>query len=342
MKTTNTFRLAGLAAIALALGVEPASAQYVPPPQLVPGVDYSLPNYANSPLLTKFVDALPGFSPAGANALGNYIPIAAPDTTTYAGSDYYEIALVDYTQRMHSELLPTKLRGYVQLSTTVVPGAQIPLFYADGVTPILINGVQAKAVDKPRYLGPTIIANKGQATRIKFYNLLPAGTAGDLYIPTDVTVMGAGKGSDGTAYTQNRATLHLHGGDNPWISDGTAHQWITPAGETATLKKGVSQQNVPDMPVPATGSATFYWPNGQSGRLMFYHDHAMGMTRLNVYAGEAAGYLLVDPAERPLNAFALGGEIPLVIQDKTFVWGTPGTFNAATGFWNLVQRDASS
>ena len=148
MKTTNTFRLAGLAAIALALGVEPASAQYVPPPQLVPGVDYSLPNYANSPLLTKFVDALPGFSPAGANLLGNYIPIAVPDTTTYAGSDYYEIALVDYTQRMHSELLPTKLRGYVQLSTTVVPGAQIPLFYADGVTPILINGVQAKGVDR--------------------------------------------------------------------------------------------------------------------------------------------------------------------------------------------------
>ena len=328
--------ITGVAAAALMWGTGQSYAQYVPPPQLVPGVDYSLPNYANSPLLTKFVDALPGFSPAGANALGNYIPIAVPDTTTYAGSAYYEIALVDYTQQMHSELLPTKLRGYVQLSTAVVPGAQIPLFYADGVTPILINGVQAKAVDKPRYLGPTIIASKGQATRIKFYNLLPAGTAGDLYVPTDVTVMGAGKGPDGTAYTQNRATLHLHGGDNPWISDGTAHQWITPAGETATLKKGVSQQNVPDMAVPAAGSATFYWPNGQSGRLMFYHDHAMGMTRLNVYAGEAAGYLLVDPAERTLtDAFAPGREIPLVIQDKTFVWGTPGAFNPTTGFWDV-------
>ena len=33
---------------------------------------------------------------------------------------------------------------------------------------------------------------------------------------------------------------------------------------------------------------------------MFYHDHAYGITRLNVYAGEAAGYLLADPAEEDL------------------------------------------
>ena len=32
-------------------------------------------------------------------------------------------------------------------------------------------------------------------------------------------------------FKDNRATLHLHGGITPWISDGTAHQWITPAGE---------------------------------------------------------------------------------------------------------------
>ncbi len=80
---------------------------------------------------------------------------------------------------------------------------------------------------------------------------------------------------------------------------------------------------------------------------MFYHDHAYGITRLNVYAGEAAGYLLTDSAEEGLiNAGILpnaGGVyrygIPLIIQDKTFVpndvaiqdakwnttnWGQPG------------------
>ncbi len=49
---------------------------------------------------------------------------------------------------------------------------------------------------------------------------------------------------------------------------------------------------------------TFYWTNQQGGRLMFYHDHAYGITRLNVYAGEAAGYLLYDPAEEAALATA--------------------------------------
>ena len=332
MKTKNIFKWTGLAAVAVSLGIAPGRAQYIPPPQLAPGVDYTIPNYANSPNLTKFVDSLPGLGAAGANNLGNYIPVAVADTTAYPGSDYYEIALVDYTQQLHTELGPTKLRGYVQVETPAVLAAM-----AAAVPPqISVHfdlGGGLFGVDKPRYLGPTIVATKDQATRIKFYNLLPPGTAGDLFIPADVSVMGAGTGPDGTAYTQNRATLHLHGGDNPWISDGTAHQWITPSGEAASLKKGVSQQNVPDMPIPAAGSATFYWPNGQSGRLMFYHDHAFGITRLNVYSGEAAGYLLVDPNERTLNTYAPGGEIPLVIQDKTFVWGSstaPATGTFAT------------
>ena len=45
---------------------------------------------------------------------------------------------------------------------------------------------------------------------------------------------------------------------------------------------------------------TFYYSNQQSGRLMFYHDHSYGITRLNVYAGEAAGYLLWDQVEEDL------------------------------------------
>ena len=58
----------------------------------------------------------------------------------------------------------------------------------------------------------------------------------------------------GEKYTQNRATLHLHGGLTPWISDGTPHQWITPAGENTPYPKGVSVKNVPDMPDPGDGS----------------------------------------------------------------------------------------
>ncbi len=56
----------------------------------------------------------------------------------------------------------------------------------------------------------------------------------------------------------------------------------------------------PICPILATGSLTFYYNNEQSARLMFYHDHSYGITRLNVYAGEAAGYLLTDQVEDDL------------------------------------------
>jgi FtsP/CotA-like multicopper oxidase with cupredoxin domain len=343
----------GVATGALLWGTGQASAQYVPPPALAPGVNYMLPNYANSPVLTKFVDPLPGVKAAGAAIQGWYynnatvgplagrnIPVAVADTTKFPGSAYYEIAVVDYAAQMHTELGPTKLRGYVQIHPPGSGTAGVQLFYVDSAgnptttpiqvdigTPTVPNLVNVYAYENPTYLGPIILATKGTPTRIKFYNLLPAGTTGDLFIPADTTVDGAGMGPDGTAYPQNRTGFHLHGGDNPWISDGTAHQWITPAGETRPLNTGVSQRNVPDMPLPAKGSATFFWPNGQSGRLMFYHDHAFGITRLGVYAGEAAGYLLVDSTEGPLNAFAPGGEVPLIIQDKGFV--NDGTVPAA-------------
>jgi FtsP/CotA-like multicopper oxidase with cupredoxin domain len=253
--------------------------------------------------------------------------IASPDTATFSGSDYYEIQLVQYTQKMHGSLAPTMLRGYVQVPT----------------------GTAGCLGNPARYLGPVILAQKGRPVRVKFTNCLPTGAGGDLFIPVDTTYMGADQ-----TYTQSRATLHLHGGATPWISDGTPHQWTVPVGDAASKQKGDSVAYVPDMwfdgasgaviPAcagkstcatpgatinPGQGALTFFWTNDQGGRLMFYHDHAYGLTRLNVYAGEAAGYLLYDPAEE--NALAAGtapgtittGDlthlIPLVIQDKTFV-----------------------
>jgi FtsP/CotA-like multicopper oxidase with cupredoxin domain len=273
---------------------------------------FTTPNYANSPLpefdsagniipgtgIRKFVDGLPGLGKENANNLGQYMPVAEPDTTTFPGTDYYEISLVEYSEKLHSDLPATKLRGYKQTNTNK----------AD--------------VSIPSYLGPVIVAHKDRPVRIKFKNELPTGSGGDLFIPVDESLMGAGMGPDGMSkYTQNRATLHLHGGITPWISDGTPHQWITPAGEDTPYPKGVSVRNVPDMPDPGDGSMTFYYSNQQSARLMFYHDHSYGITRLNVYAGEAAGYLLRDQVEQDLIDAGVipKDEIPLIIEDKTFV-----------------------
>ena len=321
-------------------GIDPAKAKFSPlggavaplaAAALTPGAQpdyFASPNWANSPLAVfdpltstmtgtrKFVDTLPPFcSPDPANPvtnnLGQCLPIAQKITSGpdfKAGSDSYRIGLVEYRERMHSDLyaaggLGTKLRGYVDLNV---------------------------ATPAPHYLGPLIIATRDVPVRVRFTNSLKTGADGKLFIPTDTTYMGAGNGPDGTPYTENRATLHLHGGNTPWISDGTPHQWTVPAGEITSQKKGVSARDVPDMASSGDGSLTFFWTNHQSGRLMFYHDHAYGITRLNVYAGEAAGYLLVDPAQETALAAAtvpgtitatpdLAHLIPLVIQDKTFV-----------------------
>jgi FtsP/CotA-like multicopper oxidase with cupredoxin domain len=321
--------------------------------------------YANSPAggtsgpaLRKFVDSLPGVGPANANNLGQYIPIATPVTGKPGvpnDGDYYEIGVVEYAEKMHSDLpKKTKLRGYVDLN---------PVF-----------GAVSSAHNRAHYLGPMIVAQKDRPVRVKLTNMLPTGAAGNLFIPTDTSIMGSGIGplaSNGTpcsvlrpdpsnptimvsescttnaSYTQNRANLHLHGGNTPWISDGTPHQWTAPAGETTPYKKGVSTRDVPDMPATAAGQMTFFYTNQQSSRLMWYHDHTLGLTRLNVYSGEVAPFLLTDPTEEGLiNSGVLpnaGGVyrygIPLIIQDKTFV---PKDVNVQDALWTTSSKGVAN
>ena len=361
-------------------------------------------NWAYSPPLQKFVDDLPGLCndidgtnfPDNKNNLGQCIPVGVPDTTTYPGSDYYELEIVQFREQMHGDLPPLKTGDpliaipienldYATKTAGGTVGGTLLRGYRQANVPdnVVINSVTypvsaatKKDLEAPHNLGVTIVTTKDRPVRIKFTNTLPKDAGGNLFLPTDTTVMGSGPGptyyrdetvtvnsqtdaevcSDVTTaakcYSQNRATLHLHGGRTPWISDGTAHQWITPKGEfagpdLAVFSKGVSVAYVPDMwftPAGATipgcagqtfcstagatnnpgdGSQTYYWTNAQSSRLMFYHEHSWGITRLGVYAGAVAGYIVTDPMEQSLVSAAVippaSRTIPLIIQDKTFV-----------------------
>ncbi|MFI0791114.1 multicopper oxidase domain-containing protein [Micromonospora rubida] len=290
-------------------------------PAAVPRCFGPVPNFAASPLpvpdgrggtipgtgLRKFVDALPGPGKAGRTELGGYLPVAVPDTITWPGCDYYEIGLQEYAQRLHRDLPATRLRGYRQLNLGT-----------DG------SGHNTVAPpDRPYLLGPVIVARRGRPVRIKFINQLPTGRAGDLFLPVDPTLDGAGAGPlDGPApYPQNRAVPHLYGGQTGWISAGNPWQWVTPAGEITPYPTGVGLTHVPDMPPPGPGATTLYYPNEQSGRLMWLHDNTLGLSRLTVHSGQLALYLLTDPAEERLVADGVlpAEQLPLVIQDRTFV-----------------------
>lgn len=339
----------------------PASQAQIPNPAVGfnPAVNYSLPNFSQSPILKKFVDSLPGLNAPNHSTNGNYIPVAIPDQTTYPDADYYEISEDEYQQQLASDLPgPTWLRGYKQTNTTD------PTVSIDSYLGAMIIAHSFNPTQPPAAAGPWAGGN-GRPVRLKVTNKLPVTTTApvmgeqDSFLPIDTTLMGASMGPNGGTeiYAQNRTTVHLHGGYTPWISDGTPHQWFIPAGQATSYTNGASFQNVPDMltngtspcaakgnpsacitPSPGDGLGTYYYTNQQSARLMFYHDHAQGITRTNVYAGMAAPYLLVDSTEEglissgtlpdqaglDLTPGATGGGvyrygIPLVIQDKSFV-----------------------
>jgi FtsP/CotA-like multicopper oxidase with cupredoxin domain len=248
------------------------------------------------------------------------------------------------------------------------------LSYPDGkpITWPGTNGEQVYGYDNPHYLGPIILTFTGTPVRTQMVNFLPTGRAtldangkviarnGDMFLPVDESLAGAGLTPAGDKYPQNRVAFHLHGGDSPWISDGTPHQWVTAVGDTSPYKAGNRFMNTPDMPFPGDGAQTIFWPNDQSSRLMWYHDHTFGLTRQNAYSGAAAGYVIIDAAELALQGGLAGttasstvngqtinkaipngllDQVVLVIQDKSWVpndiakqdskwdtkaWGQPG------------------
>ena len=228
-------------------------------------------------------------------------------TSAYPGVDYYEIAMREFSDHLHPDFkdvnlapLKTRLWGY---------------------------GNKSAAEGDFRHLGGSVVANRGTAVRVRFSNELPSSHLFSSCV--DNTVPGL---RPEVAALQNRATVHLHGGHVPWVSDGGPYHWFTPEGTT-----GASVPIGGWLPDPITGAYTndYWYPNDQSARLMWYHDHAIGNTRLNAYAGLASGYILRDPAEQLLiNSGALPGpdrEIPLVFQDKIFtpdgqLW-YPDTYN---------------
>jgi spore coat protein A, manganese oxidase len=137
-----------------------------------------------------------------------------------------------------------------------------------------------------KFPGPTFDVRSGQEVLVEWANELPR----EHLLPIDHSLHGAEAGQPPV-----RVVSHLHGAKVPPESDGYPEDWTVPG-----------------------KSATYHYPNRQDAAMLWYHDHAMGINRLNIFAGLAGAYILRDEAEDALHLPAGRYEIPLIIADRMF------------------------
>jgi len=143
------------------------------------------------------------------------------------------------------------------------------------------------------YPGPTLEVAKDVRIKVKWKNMLPKKHL----LPVDHTLHGAMDTPD------VRTVTHVHGANVAADSDGHPEAWFTKGNEFVGHKYT---------------REVYEYTNHQAGATLWYHDHAMGITRLNVYSGLAGFYIIRDFLEKRLNLPEGPFEIPILIQDKAF------------------------
>jgi spore coat protein A len=135
--------------------------------------------------------------------------------------------------------------------------------------------------------GPTIEARSGEGLLVEWVNNLPTRHL----LPVDHHIHGAEEDKPDV-----RAIVHVHGAKCPPESDGYPENWYVPG-----------------------KSLTSFYPNRQEPATLWYHDHAMGITRLSMYAGLFGFFLLRDKVEDDLNLPGGAYEIPMTICDRSLL-----------------------
>ena len=155
--------------------------------------------------------------------------------------------------------------------------------------------------------GPTIEAERGRPVTVEWRNELagplplvvtkaPAHADAEGVPVQCVPGLSGGTADRSTAALSGQAVVHLHGGLTPAVYDGWAENLLAP-GQTAV----------------------FHYPMDQRAALLWYHDHVMGITRFDVYAGLAGLWIVRDMVERELGLpEGPPFEVPLLIQDRNF------------------------
>ncbi len=180
------------------------------------------------------------------------------------------------------------------------------------------NG-QSGSHPRPQWPGVTVEATRGSTITAKFVNNLPANPVLRQYLTDDQTIHWADPllaGMRMDPFTGPIPTVvHLHGGENQSTSDGVPEGWFT--------SNGLHGKGYFTASPTAPNSSVYIYPNNQQATTLWFHDHALGITRLNVYSGLAAFYFIRDQfdtgrADNPLRLPAGNQEVELMIQDRQF------------------------
>lgn len=141
--------------------------------------------------------------------------------------------------------------------------------------------------------GPTLVANSGSVANVEWLNNLPTTHL----LPVDLTYHKANptKGIP--------SVVHLHGGHSEAASDGESDAWYT----NNYAEKGA-----------AWVKKVYQYDNTQEGAMIWYHDHALGLTRLNVYAGLAGAYIINDANDASLSLPRNAYDRELMVNDRMF------------------------
>jgi len=132
--------------------------------------------------------------------------------------------------------------------------------------------------------GPVFETRSNQGLLVEWVNELPTKH----FLPIDHTLHGAEPDKP-----EVRCVIHLHGGRTPANSDGYPEDWVIPG-----------------------KSFLYHYPNKQEAAMLFYHDHTMGINRLNIYAGLQGLFLIRDEVEDALNLPRGKYEVPLLLCDR--------------------------
>jgi len=135
-----------------------------------------------------------------------------------------------------------------------------------------------------QFPGPTIEARRGEPLLVEWINALPSKH----FLPIDRTLHGAEHDKP-----EVRAVTHVHGARVDAKNDGFPEDWYTPGHSTL-----------------------YHYPNSQDAGTLWYHDHAMGITRLNIYAGLLGAYIVRDDEEQALDLPSGECDIPLLLCDR--------------------------